>query len=619
MAKFSSSADLEKWDSLEGASKSSFDKLLKGTASDADLTKMGKVASDFSELARSIFESGLTAIEERADYLDQQAQEKRAKSKKAELTPDELDNLHKSSKKRAMKELSPALLDTIEEIESSLQDVAQEVYDATTKNTSEFSKLHDFLTGKANNNPDNDLIINKPVKKLGLSPDFFTDSDESLTDSKEGSQETNSYDLLTKFVKSLAKDKLTSLTNSDSYINKFLKMFSSKNNVDDDLETSNKSSKKSKGYAASKISSSFSFSNKTDAMFESAFKSSSKANTDLDKYLDNKQYNEGKKSSISNKLSDDSWLTKVKRMFASSGKKPSGNSAFIDTLLSGLGLLIMSPQILTAFGDMVSKYFNWESIKTTLGLAFSSLTDKVSNIATSIIDKVKSFFGITTTKKKPVNTNVNDKAPQSLGRVNYKPIDATLSNEQLKAEGSAQIPLLLKDRKKFQDALDKNPNASNAKDMQANINDIDARLSTYNAASNGPSYANSTDNLINNSNSVVTNEAASNDILDSSSGDTAANYSASKSSVNDYSTSTGVSNTNYSSAGSNTQVSTLNNAPFTPGLALDNSEKDYFNLGNSIMNTNKPVVSSIPINLSTFSIKSSIDDRLNIVNAALMY
>lgn len=635
MAKFSTSQEQNKWDALEGSSKTSFDKLLKGTASDTDLEKLSVVAANYSDLAKSIFESGLAAIDERADYLYMQAQEKRNKAKKPELTPDQVENLHKSSKKRAMKELSPELLDTIEEIESSLADVSQDVHDATTVNTSEFNKLNDFLHNfRDSDKKDSEELSAKLSAKLdkaeakatkktkakakgigpGLSPNFFTDSTDDFFNSDDlvESVENNSsnHDLLNKFVASFNKKPSFNLDDiNDSYIDKFLASYTgtNKNNLTSSLAIDKNEVKNS-----SSVNSSFNLSSKTDNLFGKAFNASAKTNNDLDLYVKNKSSGPKEKSEAN---SEDSWFAKLKRMFGfDKPKRGKGNSGFMDTLMTGLGLLLMSPQILSSVGDMVSKFFTWDAIKSTLSTAFDFVKNTGSNIISTVVDKVKSYLGFANNKEaNKVDTNAASIKPKNFSSI--------LSNSPVTtAKQIASVPELRIRKKVLQDKL-KNASPAEAVNLQSNIDSIDSQISSYSSAdttttnnNSNNSYANPTSvssSYAENSNTNNANLSVNGGSVSSSVANTAIN-SASRSSINDYYN--GSTNANYNANNTtSTQIGVMTKAPFTSGIALDNTKpevnKDY-----AAYSKQQQQLTNSPVNLGTFNFNAVMSDALSIIN-----
>jgi hypothetical protein len=129
----------------------------------------------------------------------------------------------------------------------------------------------------------------------------------------------------------------------------------------------------------------------------------------------------------------------------------------------------------------------------------------------------------------------------------------------------------------------------------------------------GSSNSNKTENNTNSSsNSNASSDVNSTSTSNGSIVDNSVASSAAKSSISDATNSYDAYNSNY-----NTQVGSMNKAPFTSGITLDNKpeiNKAYADYAAA----NKQTVSSTPVNLGSFGFKAAINDSLNILNAGLL-
>lgn len=625
MAKFQSDAEQKKWDALDGSAKTPFDKLLKGTATDADLAKLGSLTEKYSDLARTIFAEGLVAIEERADYLVQLAQEKRATAGKKELTPEQVDHVYKSSKKRAMKEISPELIETVEAtLLDRMSTIEDKVSEAATTSDEHFDKLNTFLG----------------IKPLpGAKPPKITDATdgEKFWKAMDKEEDKEWKEQQGKAEREYERRLLAEDEKNDSLLHRLVTTLTGKGKVEHN--NTELFGQDANGQAIPTRAAMLD--ERTDSVFMKALQQGERTNEDLDNYLRFKKRRDAREGNENNgkrkKSKDDSeWLSKIKRLFGKGHAKARGDSgSWVTTLLEGLGLLLMSPQIVKMVSDKLSEYFSWERLKDMYTKSIDYVKTAGSTIIHGVIDKVKEFLGLKDKERVPVT--------MTGGAIAWAPGQENKTNADLAKEAKTELPAMQKVRgeivAKMQGARDRveaayrkgeKPNPDDTKilnSLQPSLDSANTRIKQYQGA-----MANPVSDQIGGTQRSTNPEGTSGLLrANQTPGDLGLKLNPSmpspsmvypgaapKSSLDSTvpsaptlsSTSPFIGGRN---PGSSTYVASAASAPFTPGLSLEQPKPVPSGIGEALATANSTAAPP-PINLGSFGMSSGTNDLLHIIN-----
>lgn len=116
MAGLKSSYELSKWNHIQRTAQVPLAKVLDGLYTETDVVTLGKVISDYDELAASVFSDGIRAIESAASSRVEAVQEHRTLVKKAPLSARQLAIIYGQALDKAQKETMPDLLNSIREL-----------------------------------------------------------------------------------------------------------------------------------------------------------------------------------------------------------------------------------------------------------------------------------------------------------------------------------------------------------------------------------------------------------------------------------------------------------------------------------------------------------------------